>query len=222
MRFQNSKFSLRLLRECGFSGLHMMRAYIDGDKNMKDLDLIQRAQWLEFKTLLAGYLLSSQGDRMSLANSVENRCPFLDHNVVEYANTLPTSMRLMADIHEKSILKKAYKDDLPVNIVERFKQPYRAPDASAFLSPNRPKYVDALLDEHRLEQIEFLDVKFCRQLYLKLISTINQKMISPRENQAFIFLLSIVILDSQFVRNENDDLSRILPINYSKRIDGRR
>ena len=41
-------------------------------------DLVSRAQYLEARTLLSGYLLSSQGDRMLMANSVEGRFPFLD------------------------------------------------------------------------------------------------------------------------------------------------
>ena len=44
-------------------------------------------QYLETRTLLTGYLLSSQGDRMLMANSVEGRFPFLDIDVVELANT---------------------------------------------------------------------------------------------------------------------------------------
>ena len=221
MRFQNSKFSLRLLRGGNKDGLNAMRSYVGNQKNITSLTLIQRTQWIEFKTLLAGYLLSSQGDRMSLANSVENRCPFLDKNLVEFANSLPVSMRLKNDINEKSILKDAYRDFLPKSIVERFKQPYRAPDASAFIGPNRPEYIDMLLDEKRLSKIEFLDVNFCRRLYLKLMSTENLQMISPKENQAFIFLLSIVLLDSQIVRNENEHLTRIMPLKFSKCIDGR-
>ena len=44
-------------------------------------DGFNRAQYLEAKSLMAGYLLCSQGDRMLMANSVEGRFPFLDHRV---------------------------------------------------------------------------------------------------------------------------------------------
>jgi asparagine synthase (glutamine-hydrolysing) len=50
-------------------------------------------QYLEVQTLLSGYLLSSQGDRMLMAHSVEGRFPFLDEDVVALANRCrpPTS-----------------------------------------------------------------------------------------------------------------------------------
>ena len=48
-------------------------------------------QYLEVHTLLSGYLLSSQGDRMLMANSVEGRFPFLDRQVAALAESLPPS-----------------------------------------------------------------------------------------------------------------------------------
>ena len=50
-------------------------------------------QYLEVRTLLSGYLLSSQGDRMLMAHSVEGRFPFLDADVVELANSLPADVQ---------------------------------------------------------------------------------------------------------------------------------
>ena len=44
---------------------------------------VARAQYLEMTTFLAGYLLSSQGDRMLMGHSVEGRFPFLDHRLAE-------------------------------------------------------------------------------------------------------------------------------------------
>ena len=52
-----------------------------------------RDQYVEAHTLLSGYLLSSQGDRMAMANSVEGRFPFLDHRVIEFANRLPALLQ---------------------------------------------------------------------------------------------------------------------------------
>ena len=86
------------------------------------LDPLQRAQWLEFKTLLAGYLLSSQGDRMSFAHGVETRMPFLDPNVVHFTWQLPTDLKLKGGVDEKYILKRAFADQLPTRILQKPKQ----------------------------------------------------------------------------------------------------
>ena len=51
----------------------------------KDWHWLSQAQYLEAGLLLPGYILSSQGDRVSMAHAVEGRFPFLDHRVVEFA-----------------------------------------------------------------------------------------------------------------------------------------
>ena len=77
-----------------------------------DWDPLSRAQWLEMTTLLPGYILASQGDRMLMANSVEGRFPFLDRDVVEFANALPARHKLFG-LEEKYLLKRAFADLVP-------------------------------------------------------------------------------------------------------------
>ena len=48
----------------------------------------EKAQYIEISTLLSNYLLSSQGDRMTMANSVEGRYPFLDEDLVLKSNSM--------------------------------------------------------------------------------------------------------------------------------------
>ena len=62
-------------------------------------------QYLEIRTLLSGYLLSSQGDRMLMAHSVEGRFPFLDREVVALADSLPPTYKLRV-LDEKHVLKR--------------------------------------------------------------------------------------------------------------------
>ncbi len=59
-------------------------------------DPLGRAQWLEMTTLLPGYILASQGDRMLMANSVEGRFPVPGPEVVAFANALPARHKLSA------------------------------------------------------------------------------------------------------------------------------
>ena len=112
----------------------------------KDWDPLSRAQWLEMTTLLAGYILASQGDRMLMANSVEGRFPFLDRDVVDFANALPARHKLFG-LEEKYLLKRAFADLVPDDIIHRPKQPYRAPDAASFFTPDRPAWFDEVMAE---------------------------------------------------------------------------
>ena len=73
---------------------------------------LSQAQYLETAHLLPGYILSSQGDRMAMANAVEGRFPFLDHRVVEMAARIPPSLKLRG-LTEKHILRKAASDLVP-------------------------------------------------------------------------------------------------------------
>lgn len=99
-------------------------------------DPLSRAQWLEMASLLPGYILASQGDRMLMANSVEGRFPFLDPEVISFANALPARHKLFG-LDEKHLLKLAFADLLPRSILERPKQPYRAPDAASFFAEGK-------------------------------------------------------------------------------------
>ena len=103
-------------------------------------DPLSRAQWLEMTTLLPGYILSSQGDRMLMANSVEGRFPFLDKDVVEFANRLPARHKLCG-LDEKHLLKLAFEDLVPEQIRRRPKQPYRSPDTASFFSGPPPEWL---------------------------------------------------------------------------------
>ena len=111
-------------------------------------DPLSRAQWLEMTTLLAGYILASQGDRMLMANSVEGRFPFLDRDVVELANALPARHKLFG-LEEKYLLKRAFADLVPADILHRPKQPYRAPDAASFFATGAPDWVGEVTSESR-------------------------------------------------------------------------
>lgn len=66
---------------------------------------LNQAQYLEIKLLLAGYLLSSQGERMTMAHGVEGRYPFLSHRVAEFASRLSPQLKLRG-LREKYVLKR--------------------------------------------------------------------------------------------------------------------
>jgi asparagine synthase (glutamine-hydrolysing) len=111
---------------------------------------LERAAYLEVSTLLPGYLLSSQADRVGMAHGIEGRFPFLDHRLFAFASALPGHTRLRG-MKEKHILHRWANEHLSSALPKRSKQPYRAPDASAFFNDSRPaEYRDELLDRDAL------------------------------------------------------------------------
>jgi len=66
-------------------------------------------------------------DRMSMANGMEGRVPFMDHNVVEFAHSLPRHFKLSKRFTTKHVLKEAYREELPAHILQRRKAGFGMP-----------------------------------------------------------------------------------------------
>jgi len=88
-------------------------------------DALSRMLYFDTKTWLVDDLLI-KADRMTMANSLELRVPFLDHRVVEYAATLPSSCKMNGRT-PKYILKKMLSDSLPPEIIHRKKMGFPTP-----------------------------------------------------------------------------------------------
>lgn len=157
-----------------------------------------RSEYLEAKTLLPSYLLSSQGDRMLMASSVEGRFPFLDHRLIEFANALSPKHKMRV-LNEKHVLKRAMRGRLPQAVLDRHKQPYRAPDAASFLGPQAPNYVTELIGKERLVRHGYFDPEKVAFLVAKLR---RAKVPAARDNMAFIGILSTQLLHALYVDGE--------------------
>ncbi|WP_295810109.1 asparagine synthase (glutamine-hydrolyzing) [uncultured Nitratireductor sp.] len=156
---------------------------------------LHQAQYLETRFLLPGYILSSQGDRMAMANGIETRFPFLDHRLVELAASIPANTKLKG-LREKHLLRQAMQGTVPDRIAERPKQPYRAPEARAFAG-DRQNYVDAAFGRSALEENGFFDVEKTTKLYKK--SRLSN-FTGFRDNAAFVGILSTQLWSQQFAR----------------------
>jgi asparagine synthase (glutamine-hydrolysing) len=158
---------------------------------------IGRDQYVEAHTLLAGYLLSSQGDRVAMAHSIEGRYPFLDHHLIEFASGLHPEMKIRG-LNEKFILKRALRGLLPSSVLERVKQPYRSPDAASFLGgAELPDYVRDLLSAESLRDRGYFDPSAVAKLVEKCRSG---RGIGFADNMALTGILSTMLLDETFVR----------------------
>ena len=151
---------------------------------------LHQAQYLETAFLLPGYILSSQGDRVMMANAVEGRFPFLDHRVVGFAASLSPETKLLG-LKEKHILKQAARGLVPTEIIDRPKQPYRAPDSESFAAPHAPAYLDTVLSPARLAQSGLFNVPAVGKLKEKVL---KGHVTGFRDNAAFIGVLSTELL----------------------------
>ncbi len=161
--------------------------------------MLSRDQYLEIRTLLSGYLLSSQGDRMLMAHSVEGRFPFLDPNVMALANRLPPEYKLRG-LDEKHVLKRAARDLVPDSILARKKQPYRAPDALSFVGAGAPEYVGELLSSAAVGEAGVFDPAAVAKLWTKCRDRRDETQFSNADNMALVGVLSTQLLHHQLVR----------------------
>ncbi|PYO92475.1 MAG: asparagine synthase (glutamine-hydrolyzing) [Gemmatimonadetes bacterium] len=160
---------------------------------------LNRAAYLEMITLLSPYLLSSQGDRMSLAHGVEARYPFLDTRVFELAARLPASSKLRGGgLREKAILRRWASTVVPPAVQQRPKQPYRAPDIPAFFSSGAPvpEYVQDLLGEANIARTGLFEPAAVRGLVRRCKSGAASGF---RESQALVGILSTELWHRQFI-----------------------
>jgi len=162
---------------------------------LKGLDYFSRAQFVESRLLMGNYLLNSQGDRMTMAHSVEGRFPFLDHRVVAFACTIPPRLRMKA-LNEKNILKKAMVDILPPEIVRRKKQPYMAPDILSFFGDHEADYLNYYLAPARIKETGLFKPEAVAALLRKCHKKYRQGF---RENMALVGILSSQILYDTFI-----------------------
>lgn len=148
----------------------------------KPEDHIQNSLYFEIKTFLNGLLLV--GDKLSMANGLEERFPFLDNDLVEFAMKIPVKHklgRLTSEIkrldentarkktvyyeHDdgKNVLRKAMQDLIPSDIVNRKKQGFSAPDESWYRGENAA-YVKELLLSGNTASSEYIDPSYIRKI----------------------------------------------------------
>ena len=158
-------------------------------------DYLTKAQWIEINFFMSKYLLSSQGDRMGMANSIEGRYPFLDHRVIEFCMKLNPDLKLKG-LNEKYLLKYMMKDRIPESILNRSKQAYRAPIRSTFFSEEMPPYLSSMLSEENITGYGIFNLDFVNQLINKM--KLN-KQVSEIDNMAITAVLSTQILYDLFI-----------------------
>jgi asparagine synthase (glutamine-hydrolysing) len=168
-------------------------------KDFMSWDPLSRAQYTEASVFLPNYLLCSQGDRMTMGNSVEGRFPFLDHRVIDFAGRLPPGYRLNG-LTEKYILKQTAKKFIPRELADRPKHPYRAPISQCFLGERQPDYVSDMLSDEAIKKSGYFEPGRVSHLMAKC-GRQKGNLLSERENMAIVGILSTQLLDDLFIKN---------------------
>ncbi len=160
------------------------RVFLFNDKLRYDTpeQHIQNSLYFEIKTFLPGLLLV--GDKLAMANGLEERFPFLDNDLVDFAQKIPVRHKLanleqMKKVDEnefrdkrkvysefsdgKNVLRQAMMEFIPERIINRRKQGFSAPDESWYRGENA-NYVKELLLSKRAVSAEFIQPSFIERI----------------------------------------------------------
>jgi asparagine synthase (glutamine-hydrolysing) len=108
-------------------------------------DPLALIQYLDMKTYLVGDI-NTKVDRASMAHSLEVREPLMDHELVEWMATLPSSLKVRGQ-EGKYLLKKAMEPHLSADILYRPKMGFAVPLARWFRGPLKGRVQDAILGQ---------------------------------------------------------------------------
>lgn len=162
-------------------------------------------QRIETETKLSRYLLATQGDRVAMANGVEQRFPFLDEDLVSFIKRLP-EFCFLSQQTGKFILREAMKEKLPRIITNRPKQGYLAPD-KYILNYYRTKksYLYGLLSDEMIKNGGYFELKEVK----KFLSLCDSPTLTFDQDItcAFTFLLTTQVLHKLFVEKDISLLS---------------
>jgi asparagine synthase (glutamine-hydrolysing) len=124
-------------------------------------DRITKLQYLDLKLYLQESILAKV-DRASMAWSLEVRAPFLDHELVEFLIGLPSKLKLKG-FTSKYILKKAMRNWLPDEVINRPKKGFGVPIARWVKGPLKELFKDLLLSD-RIRREGFLSPHYVTKL----------------------------------------------------------
>jgi asparagine synthase (glutamine-hydrolysing) len=124
----------------GYNGIEVFRRHAARANHEDPLALVQ---YLDLKTYLIGDI-NTKVDRASMAHSLEVREPLMDHPLVEWLATLPSSLKMRGG-EGKWFFKRSLESRLPKEILYRPKMGFAVPLATWFRGPLRDRVRSALL-----------------------------------------------------------------------------
>ena len=125
------------------------------DGTLAEPEVLQKIPYMEMQLRLPEHLLM-RVDKLTMAHSIEARVPFLDHDLVEFANRVPAAYKLKDGVG-KSLLKKAAAPYLDEDMLYRRKQGFGAPMEEWFREGDFGKRCLAAFDRSEIKKQGFLD-----------------------------------------------------------------
>lgn len=161
---------------------YALRLHNEAKSLNSNADYFQRMQYLELQHRLAETLLM-RVDKITMANSIEARVPFLDHRIVEFSMSTPESIKIPDKINTKIILKKAVEGILPNEIIYRKKQGFAAP-VNEWLGNQWYDYA-----ENEILNSYFVKEKIFDKSYLKKLLNLHKSSKKNLGNQIYLLLM---------------------------------
>ena len=177
----------------GYNAIEVFRRHAALAQTDDPLALIQ---YLDLKTYLVGDI-NTKVDRASMAHSLEVREPLMDHPLVEWLGTLPSSFKIRGK-ESKWLLKKAMEPRLPHDVLYREKMGFAVPLARWFRGPLQGRVREALQGE-RLRATGIFDANYLRYLF-------DAHQSGARDHSAPLW--SLLMFDA-FLRNVVDEAQDI-------------
>jgi asparagine synthase (glutamine-hydrolysing) len=191
-QFSDTKRSLysRKLRE-GFKEFDSVKKVAFNKDRIKNRHLLHKRSYVDLKFRLSDHLISDHCDRVTYANSVEGRFPFLDVELVDYVKSIPPDIKLKGLV-EKYILKKVALKYIPESIVNRQKFGFVAPGSPDLLKSNTDWITD-LLSYERIKRQGYFDPDVIESLK-KTYSKEQFKLNLPFDSDLLIVVLTFNLL----------------------------
>jgi asparagine synthase (glutamine-hydrolysing) len=158
---------------------------------------LNQAAYLEMTTRLSPYLLSSHGDRMTMAHGVEARYPFLDHRLFEFASALPTGAR-SGGLRGNGVLRRWASRILPPRVMQAQKPKNRAPYAQGFFLPTSPAWIGDHLTSEALRRVGIFSPAAVGGLVRRCASGLSSAF---EEDRSIVGVLSTQLWHHQFVES---------------------
>jgi len=157
-------------------------------KAAEELHWLNKSLSIGYQFMLPNYLLSTHGDRIFAANSIEGRYPFLSRSIVEFAAALPPEFKLR-HLREKYLLRCAAERWLPRTVAQRPKRRFMMPFGTPFLQPDAPDLFHYLTEHKTLRDFGYFDP----DVVLKMLRALSEYPRSAKGARAYLQRLALGI-----------------------------